>query len=117
MPIFEYRCEEGHITEQLFLNREEGEATQVITCEQLQFLPKVDDAAFLDAVPTCNKPAERIISSTVAHFVEGIGGFHKPSIDATSSTHSRSGARDYILEAKEKAGGRLSEKEKYKFTP
>ena len=68
MPLREYRCPHGHVTERI-LTHAQDEQTPSVPCSN------------------CSAEAERVeISLTgVTIFAPGCGGFHKPSIGALTS--------------------------------
>jgi hypothetical protein len=88
MPLIEFKCASGHLTERLILSASEAEKAKSIKCE-------------------CGATAKRVEFSLTGApaFVEGSGGFYKPT-SATASTHSTSGADNFIKDMQGTAPGK-----------
>lgn len=89
MPIIEYICADKHTTEKIILSAAAAEKAHCAKCDE------------------CGKTAKRVDFSLTGApgFVEGIGGFHKPT-HHTPTTHSQSAADAYIKQMKSEAPGK-----------
>lgn len=100
MPLREFICDDGHVTEKI-LNGEADRTTTAISCpETMEFYTEYDEEPL---TMTCGAYAKRVEFSTPApaQFVEGSGGFYKPSVGATPfTTHNKSSINEFIKENK-----------------
>lgn len=73
MPLHEYKCPAGHLTERLVSVRDKDEPKETIQCEHTV---KNDDVT-----PRCGLIAERLAPRTGTPILKpgGVGGFYKPS--------------------------------------
>lgn len=94
MPIREFKCSAGHVTEKI-LNGEADRTTEGISCGEL--------VIYTDVHLPCRLYAERVKWSRVApaQFIEGNGGFYSPTVGAKPfTTHNTSSMNEFIKENK-----------------
>jgi hypothetical protein len=75
MPIHEFRCSRGHVTEKLFLTLKDAEEADCIVC-----MHEVKQPGFTpDGINRCGCDAPKIISSGAFLLWGSPEGYHKPS--------------------------------------
>jgi hypothetical protein len=78
LPIHEFRCDKGHVTEKLFLTLKEAEETEKIICE------------VKTKKKECGLEAMKIISAGAFLLWGSPEGYHKPSPTAKRTVNPES---------------------------